>query len=182
MMEVPCWLLRADILGARWPRVCRRGPGCNKPFSFLLRPRHHCRSCGQLFCGACAADRLLLPPKFQLAEPQRVCAACRALLLPIQPLLAGSIAPAVRQPVHDVYDYSALRSLLNPPLTSRLDTDIYTATNIVRAFRKGEPPRAGRQARGTARRGRQQACLCTAPQDPGPGRRLAGCCVWPPRH
>ncbi|EFN54864.1 hypothetical protein CHLNCDRAFT_35844 [Chlorella variabilis] len=113
-----------------------RGPGCNKPFSFLLRPRHHCRSCGQLFCGACAADRLLLPPKFQLAEPQRVCAACRALLLPIQPLLAGSIAPAVRQPVHDVYDYSALRSLLNPPLTSRLDTDIYTATNIVRAFRK----------------------------------------------
>jgi hypothetical protein len=55
------------------------------------------------------AEYLLLPPKFRLAEPQRVCMACAAVLAPIQPLLAGSIAPAVARPVHDVYDYSALR-------------------------------------------------------------------------
>lgn len=58
------------------------------------------------------AERLLLPPKFQQPEPQRVCATCRELLLPIQPLLAGSIAPAVRLPVHDVTDWSAPRALL----------------------------------------------------------------------
>jgi lipid-binding SYLF domain-containing protein len=162
----------------------------------MLRPRHHCRCCGQLYCGACTAggprlgqccacsrcqsgskqqeagslcfhaaaaasgltvlqpwlltafpaptlllqfiapiaERLLLPPRFQQAEPQRVCRACHELLLPIQPLLAGSIAPAVRQPVHDVTDWSAPRSLLNPPLSSRLDTDVYTATNILRNY------------------------------------------------
>lgn len=113
-----------------------RAPGCNKPFSFLLRPRHHCRCCGQLFCGNCAEERLLLPPRFQLPEPQRVCGSCRELLLPIQPLLAGSIAPAVCQPIHDVTDWSAVRSLLNPPLSTRLASDIYSATNIVRAARK----------------------------------------------
>lgn len=58
------------------------------------------------------AERMLLPPKFQQAEPQRVCLACRELLLPIQPLLAGSITPAVRLPVHDVTDWSAPRALL----------------------------------------------------------------------
>ncbi|KAL4437474.1 hypothetical protein ABPG77_003455 [Micractinium sp. CCAP 211/92] len=111
-----------------------RAPGCGKPFSFLLRPRHHCRCCGQLFCGTCTAERMLLPPRFRLPEPQRVCRRCCELLLPIQPLLAGSIAPAVKQPVHDVSDWSALRSLLNPPLSSRLDTDLYTATNILRQY------------------------------------------------
>lgn len=55
------------------------------------------------------AERLLLPPRFQLPEPQRVCGSCRELLLPIQPLLAGSIAPAVCQPIHDVTDWSAVR-------------------------------------------------------------------------
>lgn len=49
-------------------------------------------------------ERLLLPPKFRCDEPQRVCAACAEVLLPVQPLLAGSISPAVKQPVHDVFD------------------------------------------------------------------------------
>ncbi|PRW57440.1 senescence-associated -like [Chlorella sorokiniana] len=113
-----------------------RAPGCRKPFSFLLRPRHHCRACGLLFCGACCSERMLLPPKFQQAEPQRVCMACRELLLPIQPLLAGSIAPAVRLPVHDVTDWSAPRALLNPPLSSSMETEIYKATNILRTYTK----------------------------------------------
>lgn len=40
-----------------------RAPGCRKPFSFLLRPRHHCRACGLLFCGACCwgAPAAVLP-------------------------------------------------------------------------------------------------------------------------
>lgn len=28
---------------------------CARPFSFLLRSRHHCRVCGDLFCDACSS-------------------------------------------------------------------------------------------------------------------------------
>lgn len=31
----------------------------------------------------------MLPPKFQLKEPQRVCTTCAQLLEPLQPFLAG---------------------------------------------------------------------------------------------
>ena len=64
------------------------------PSSTLLhrafaRGRHHCRLCGRIFCGACCAARLLLPPKFRAAEPARACSTCAALLEPLQPFLAG---------------------------------------------------------------------------------------------
>ena len=55
----------------------------------LRRARHHCRLCGGIFCAACSAARMLLPPKFQEGTPQRVCTNCAALLLPLQPFLAG---------------------------------------------------------------------------------------------
>ena len=59
----------------------------------LLRPftrlRHHCRLCGLIFCDACCRLRAMLPPKFQLKEPQRVCTTCAQLLEPLQPFLAG---------------------------------------------------------------------------------------------
>ena len=58
-------------------------PACGKPFSFLVRSRHHCRACGRIFCGACTAF-LLLPPRFHCPEPQRVCGACAELLMPVQ--------------------------------------------------------------------------------------------------
>lgn len=54
-----------------------------------------------------------------------MCSACRELLLPIQPLLAGSISPAVRAPVHDVTDWTTPRALLNPPLSSSLGAEVY---------------------------------------------------------
>lgn len=56
----------------------------------LARTRHHCRLCGGIFCGACSCGKLLLPPKFREASPQRVCVNCAALLTPLQPFLAGA--------------------------------------------------------------------------------------------
>ena len=56
----------------------------------LRRTRHHCRLCGGIFCAPCSARRMLLPPKFQEGTPQRVCTNCAALLLPLQPFLAGA--------------------------------------------------------------------------------------------
>ncbi len=59
-----------------------------------MRGRHHCRLCGGIFCAACSATRQLLPPKFREGTPLRVCTSCAALLLPLQPFLAG--APRAR--------------------------------------------------------------------------------------
>lgn len=107
---------------------------CQQPFWFLRRARHHCRLCGGLFCHGCTAWRALLPPKFQERSPQRVCSPCCDLLQPLQPHLAGTISKSVQAPVHDVTDYSVLRSWLNNPLSSSLEEDLFKATNTVRQF------------------------------------------------
>ena len=57
----------------------------------LRRHRHHCRLCGEVFCQACSQCHLLLPPKFQQQQPQRVCRPCADLLEPLQPFLAGKV-------------------------------------------------------------------------------------------
>jgi hypothetical protein len=41
----------------------------------MLVRRHHCRYCGQLFCGYCAKERWSLP-KFEYIDPVRVCGKC----------------------------------------------------------------------------------------------------------
>ena len=46
----------------------------------------------------------------------------------------GTIAQAVRPAVHDVTDGSVMRSWLNSPLSSGLESDIYKATNILNSF------------------------------------------------
>ncbi|XP_077543312.1 RUN and FYVE domain-containing protein 2-like isoform X1 [Haemaphysalis longicornis] len=53
---------------------CRR---CNKPFS-VARRKHHCRSCGEIFCNACSDNTMPLPSS---AKPVRVCDDCQTTLL-----------------------------------------------------------------------------------------------------
>eukprot|EP01062_Namystynia_karyoxenos_P057650 TRINITY_DN4877_c3_g1_i1.p2 TRINITY_DN4877_c3_g1~~TRINITY_DN4877_c3_g1_i1.p2 ORF type:complete len:449 (+),score=123.65 TRINITY_DN4877_c3_g1_i1:76-1347(+) len=48
---------------------------CRAAFS-LFRRRHHCRSCGEVFCGACSKARMTMPPSMQYDAPQRVCIGC----------------------------------------------------------------------------------------------------------
>jgi FYVE zinc finger len=40
--------------------VCK---GCSQPFKPVVRLRHHCRLCGQVFCHQCSQHKVLLPPK-----------------------------------------------------------------------------------------------------------------------
>ena len=47
---------------------------------------------------------------------------------------AGTIAQAVRPAIHDVTGGSVMRSWLNSPLSSGLESDIYKATNILHSF------------------------------------------------
>eukprot|EP00095_Tigriopus_kingsejongensis_P009273 maker-scaffold1754_size28903-snap-gene-0.8 protein:Tk09273 transcript:maker-scaffold1754_size28903-snap-gene-0.8-mRNA-1 annotation:"run and fyve domain-containing protein 2 isoform x3" len=45
---------------------------CDKPFG-MARRKHHCRSCGRIFCTTCSDNRLGLPSS---SRPTRVCDSC----------------------------------------------------------------------------------------------------------
>lgn len=55
--------------------------GCGTAFS-TFRRKHHCRSCGRVFCSACSAYRELIPSYYfsfsgiMSNQPQRTCASC----------------------------------------------------------------------------------------------------------
>jgi len=48
--------------------------GCGATFS-LVRRRHHCRSCGRVFCNRCSPNQVPLP-RYGMDKPVRVCNRC----------------------------------------------------------------------------------------------------------
>eukprot|EP01116_Phalansterium_solitarium_P021809 TRINITY_DN694_c0_g1_i3.p1 TRINITY_DN694_c0_g1~~TRINITY_DN694_c0_g1_i3.p1 ORF type:complete len:539 (+),score=177.24 TRINITY_DN694_c0_g1_i3:2488-4104(+) len=52
---------------------------CAARFGFFQR-KHHCRSCGQIFCDACCRAQIELGAASGLVGPQRVCTVCYKLL------------------------------------------------------------------------------------------------------
>ncbi|XP_051487094.1 lateral signaling target protein 2 homolog [Apus apus] len=62
---------------------CSQCSACRSPFT-LLRRRHHCRSCGKIFCARCSPHTAALPHLGQL-KPVRVCTHCYAAHLPPVP-------------------------------------------------------------------------------------------------
>ena len=57
---------------------------CNAPF-YMMRRKHHCRSCGRIFCSACTVHRHVIPSYFRTyapsgaelgTRPQRTCDDC----------------------------------------------------------------------------------------------------------
>ncbi|XP_015731524.1 lateral signaling target protein 2 homolog isoform X2 [Coturnix japonica] len=59
---------------------CSHCSACRAPFT-LLRRRHHCRSCGKIFCSRCSPHSAALPHCGQ-PRPVRVCTHCHAAHLP----------------------------------------------------------------------------------------------------
>jgi hypothetical protein len=51
---------------------------CGRPFTLLLRRRHHCRRCGFVFCGDCTHARVHY---VNLGDTARTCRLCRTLLV-----------------------------------------------------------------------------------------------------
>ncbi|XP_040429830.1 lateral signaling target protein 2 homolog isoform X2 [Cygnus olor] len=59
--------------------TCSQCCACRAPFT-LLRRRHHCRSCGKIFCARCSPHTAALPHYGQ-PKPVRVCTHCYAVHL-----------------------------------------------------------------------------------------------------
>ena len=60
-----------------WASEQCEAQGCTSgPFNVIWNRRHHCRSCGGLFCDSCSSVRIPLP-HLGYEEPQRVCEGCR---------------------------------------------------------------------------------------------------------
>ncbi|GFR52465.1 hypothetical protein Agub_g14973 [Astrephomene gubernaculifera] len=104
---------------------------CHLPFRPFTRLRHHCRLCGKIFCHACCHKKALLPPKYGVRTPQRVCELCSCALASHQQLLAGTLAAAAQPPVQDCPDAISLRAWLNSPWTGSLGHEVFKAANML---------------------------------------------------
>lgn len=107
---------------------------CKSPFTAFTRGRHHCRFCGDIFCSACSKGRCLLPVKFRVRDPQRVCDNCYDILEPLQSLLINSISNAIQPAKHDVTDWTCMRGWLNLPMGLSMEHEIYKASNTLRSY------------------------------------------------
>ncbi|KAE8680097.1 RING/FYVE/PHD-type zinc finger family protein isoform 3 [Hibiscus syriacus] len=125
--ELPKWL--ADSAAS----ACML---CNVRFHPIMRSRHHCRFCGGIFCNECSKGRSLLPMKFCMGNPQRVCDVCCVRLEPVQPYLMDRVSRAAQLPTHDLTDLSTLRSWLNLPWVQSMEHEIYKAANTINNYTK----------------------------------------------
>lgn len=107
---------------------------CGVRFHPIMCSRHHCRFCGGIFCGDCSRGRSLLPAKFRVSDPQRVCDVCCVRLESVQPYLMNQVSNAAQVPTQDLTDLSTLRSWLNFPWGQSMEYEIYKATNTIKAY------------------------------------------------
>ncbi|GMY37461.1 sh3 domain-containing protein [Fagus crenata] len=127
---------------------------CGVRFHPIICSRHHCRFCGGVFCGECTKGRSLLPAKFRVGDPQRVCDVCCVRIESVQPYLMDQVSHAAQLPTHDLTDLSTLRSWVNFPWGQSMEYEIYKAANTIHAYNKVPekkiPDAILRQAKGLA--------------------------------
>nr|CCA15348.1 conserved hypothetical protein [Albugo laibachii Nc14] len=72
---------RHESISGGWiqDQKCSKCMECSTPFSLIIR-RHHCRICGNIFCGPCSRTRMALP-KSTSSRRVRVCDPCAKLAL-----------------------------------------------------------------------------------------------------
>jgi hypothetical protein len=69
---------------------------CCLPFTTFER-KHHCRSCGDIYCNNCTQYRMILTPEIHLQRnPQRVCYQCSLKLQKKQQYFVESFANSTR--------------------------------------------------------------------------------------
>lgn len=109
---------------------------CGVRFHPIMCSRHHCRFCGGIFCGECSKGRSLLPVKFRVSDPQRVCDVCCVRLQSVQPYLMNQVSHAAQLPTRDLTDLSTLRSWVNFPWGQSMEYEIYKAANTIQGYSK----------------------------------------------
>lgn len=107
---------------------------CASAFTAFTRGRHHCRFCGGVFCRACTKGRCIMPVKFRLRDPQRVCDKCYDRLDPLQGLLINSLSNSAQTAKHDVLDWTSMRGWINLPLSLSMEHEIYKASNSLKIY------------------------------------------------
>uniref|UniRef100_A0A672LDY5 phosphatidylinositol-3,5-bisphosphate 3-phosphatase n=1 Tax=Sinocyclocheilus grahami TaxID=75366 RepID=A0A672LDY5_SINGR len=77
-----------DEVVTRWypDHLAAQCYGCERGF-WLATRKHHCRNCGNVFCGSCCDQKIPVPSQ-QLFEPSRVCKSCFSSLEPPAPPLS----------------------------------------------------------------------------------------------
>ncbi|GAU13405.1 hypothetical protein TSUD_127000 [Trifolium subterraneum] len=98
--------------------------------------RHQCQFCGGIFCGECSKGWSLMPSKFRVSDPQRVCDVCCVRLESVQPYLMDHVSNAAQLPTHDLTDLSTLRSWVNFPWGQTMEYEIYKATNTIKSYNR----------------------------------------------
>lgn len=93
MKDVSDKLFVSDV-APEWAEgdVCHR---CRVAFSLVQR-KHHCRNCGQVFCGQCSSKNSTLP-RFGIEKEVRVCDGCFDQLQKPQPLVSGVAATGKKE-------------------------------------------------------------------------------------
>nr|AFK47891.1 unknown [Lotus japonicus] len=89
-----------------------------------------------ILCGECSKGRSLLPSKFRVSDPQRVCDVCFVRLESVQPYLMNEVSNAAQLPTHDLTDLSTLRSWVNFPWGQTMEYEIYKAANTIKAYNR----------------------------------------------
>ncbi|XP_019854093.1 PREDICTED: FYVE and coiled-coil domain-containing protein 1-like [Amphimedon queenslandica] len=103
--------------------------GCKIIFSMFNR-KHHCRSCGKVFCGNCCSHKAQLPSN---KDPVRVCAGCYGKIETLRTPQASSLVNPV-----DEESVSVKPALSNPDTIPSGDGDTTTNTiNHINSFPGG---------------------------------------------
>merc|ERR1712038_1897261 len=99
--------------------VCHR---CRVSFGMLTR-QHHCRACGQVFCGKCSSKSCTIP-KFGLEKEVRVCDSCYESYGPKEANdnTGASIASPLKSSKTDLMDSDLPAEYLASPLSQQPQT------------------------------------------------------------
>lgn len=110
--------------------VCMR---CRTPFTFTNR-KHHCRNCGNVFCGACSSNNIPLP-HLGIMDPVRVDDGCHAKLTDRS--RATPAPPRFDAPKPSKTLYQGSMEPRNPRIDDSFDADLKRALEMSLEDAKG---------------------------------------------